>query len=81
MYEIIYEYVASKKCAFGKYLQLIANFIKGLEDVKHLVNCGVIWNEHWTYNNAYQKWNNLESGIPMPLCSKAYEDMVSIINK
>jgi len=42
MYEIIYEYLASKKCAFGKYLQLMADFIKGIKDVKHLVSCGVI---------------------------------------
>jgi hypothetical protein len=45
MYEMIYEYFASKKCAFGKYLQLMADFIKGLKDVKHLINCGVIKND------------------------------------
>jgi len=77
MYEMIYEYLASKKCAFGEYLQLMADFIKRLKDVKHLINCGVIKNEFCTYNYAFQMWNNLQSEIPLPLCSKAYEDMVS----
>jgi len=81
MYETIYEYLASKKCAFGEYLQLMADFIKGLKDVKHLINCGVIKNEFCTYNYVFQMWNNLQSEIPLPLCSKAYEDMVSKINK
>jgi len=81
MYETIYEYLASKKRAFRGYLQLMANFIKGLKDVKHLINCGVIKNDFCTYNYAFQIWNNLQSGMLLPLCSKEYEDMVSKINK
>ncbi len=78
---MIFEYLASKKCAFGKYLQLMANFIKGLKDVKHLINCGLTKNEFFTYNYDFQMWNNLQNGIPLPFCSKAYDNMVSKINK
>ncbi|KAH8973379.1 hypothetical protein BDL97_01G044100 [Sphagnum fallax] len=71
----------SVKCPFGEYLKLMTSLIREVEDVKHLIDCGVIHNRLWTDNNAFQMWNNLQSKLFLPKYSKQYEDMVSEINK
>ncbi|CAM6021131.1 unnamed protein product [Sphagnum balticum] len=80
MYERVADYT-SRKCAFGEYLRLMTSLIKEVGDVKHLIDCGVIENELFTDNNAFQMWNNLQSDLYMADFSKEYEDMVSKINK
>ncbi|CAK9191006.1 unnamed protein product [Sphagnum troendelagicum] len=81
MYEYVEEGYTSGKCPFGEYLQLMISLIKEVGDVKHLIDCGVIHNELWTDNNAFQMWNSLQSDLIFGNNSKEYVDMVSKINK
>jgi hypothetical protein len=71
----------SVRCPFGEYLKLMTSLIREVEDVKHLIDCGVIKNRLWTDDNAFQMWNSLQSKLFMPKNSKEYEDMVVEINK
>jgi hypothetical protein len=71
----------SVKCPFGEYLKLMANLIREVGDVKHLIDCGVIQNGLSADHNAFEMWNSLQNNLFMPKYSKEYGDMVSEINK
>jgi hypothetical protein len=80
MYEFIKDY-NSLKCPFGEYLQLMTSLIKQVGDMKLLINYGVIQNELFIDNNAFQMWNSLQSDLFFNRYAKEHEDMVSKINK
>jgi len=80
MYEFMENY-SSSQLPFGEYLQLMTSLIKEVEDVKHLIDCGVIQNKLGTDNDAFQMWDSLQKELFLPKYSAAYGQMVSKINK
>jgi hypothetical protein len=80
----MYEFMAhhnSFKCAVGEYVQLMTSLVKEVEDVKHLIDCGVIQNKLGSHESVFKMWNSLQSDLFLPQNSEDYENMVLKINE
>jgi hypothetical protein len=68
-------------CEFSAYIQLMKNLISGPEDVKLLIECGVIVNFLGNEADVCEAWNQLTRGLWFEVQSQSIHQIAEGINR